>query len=326
MTFILVDAANLFFRIKHAVRGDADTKGAMAVHVCFQAIAKVYHKFDGSHVVFCMEGFDNWREKELLAYKAHRKVEKNMRTAREKEEDDIFFDYMNAFAFYLDEKTNVSVMQVARTEADDVIARWIQLHPKDEHVIISNDSDFFQLLAPNVTIYRAQTNETVTLDSITDDDGQYIVDKKTDAPKSAPDPEWELFKKVMRGDPGDGVGRACLKGTRETKIREAYDNRVVKGYDWNNVMLQEWEDPDTGMRTVEERYKENQKLIDLSMQPDDIKDILATAIIDNVDKPKIPASKIGFGFMKFCDEYALVKLAENPDRHASYLKSGYGDA
>jgi len=326
MKFIHVDASNLFFRIKHAVRGDADTKGAMAVHVCFQAIAKVYHKFEGTHVVFALEGFDNWREKELLAYKAHRKVEKNMRTQREKEDDDIFFEYMNAFSAYLDEKSNVSVLQVRRTEADDVIARWIQLHPDDDHVIISNDSDFFQLLAPNVTIYRAQTNETVTLDSIVDDDGQYVIDKKTNKHKPGPNPEWELFKKILRGDAGDGVGRACLKGMRETKLKEAFDNRIVKGFDWNNVMLQEWEDPDTGMRSVESRYKENQKLIDLSRQPDDIKLLLGEAIIKAADTATIPASKIGFGFMKFCDEYDLSKLAQNPSRHTDYLKAGYGES
>ena len=31
-----------------------------------------------------------------------------------------------------------------------MIAMWIQQHPDDEHIIVSTDSDFYQLLAINV--------------------------------------------------------------------------------------------------------------------------------------------------------------------------------
>ena len=35
---------------------------------------------------------------------------------------------------------------VLEVEADDLIALWIQAHPNDKHVIISSDSDFYQLI------------------------------------------------------------------------------------------------------------------------------------------------------------------------------------
>jgi len=325
MTHILVDFANLAFRVRHVVRGDADTKGGMAMHVCFNAIAKVFEKFEGTHVVIALEGGNIWRTKDLNAYKAHRVVERNMRSAREKEDDEIFFDYINALTEYLDEKTNVSVIKVPECEADDVIARWVQLHPDVDHVILSNDSDFYQLLAPNVRMYKGQTNETVSLRNIIDDNGMQIVDKKTKKPKEGPDPEWELFKKIMRGDPGDGIGRACIKGMRETKLREAYENRTIKGFAWNNVMLQEWEDPDTGTRRVIDRYKENEKLIDLTKQPDEYRTAIGETIVEYAKRDPIPASKIGFGFLKFCNEFDLRKLGEYPEKHTKYLKAGYDD-
>ena len=57
MTYILVDTANMFFRARHVVRGsDIDTKIGMAYHIMFSAINKAYKDFNGSHVVFCLEG------------------------------------------------------------------------------------------------------------------------------------------------------------------------------------------------------------------------------------------------------------------------------
>ena len=37
-------------------------------------------------------------------------------------------------------------MQHKQLEADDLIAGWVQAHPNDNHVIISTDGDFAQLL------------------------------------------------------------------------------------------------------------------------------------------------------------------------------------
>ena len=61
MTFILVDTANTFFRARHVIKGDADTKLGMAMHITLNAIKKAWQDFDGAHVVFCLEG-RSWRK------------------------------------------------------------------------------------------------------------------------------------------------------------------------------------------------------------------------------------------------------------------------
>ena len=61
MTYILVDTANTFFRARHVINGDADIKLGMALHITFNSIKKAWQDFNGSHVVFCLEG-RSWRK------------------------------------------------------------------------------------------------------------------------------------------------------------------------------------------------------------------------------------------------------------------------
>ena len=51
MTYILVDTANTFFRARHVVRGDLDTKVGMAFHITLGSIKKAWQDFEGAHVV-----------------------------------------------------------------------------------------------------------------------------------------------------------------------------------------------------------------------------------------------------------------------------------
>ena len=71
MTYILVDTANTFFRARHVVRGDADIKIGMALHITFNSIKKAWQDFEGKHVVFCLEG-RSWRKDYYKPYKANR--------------------------------------------------------------------------------------------------------------------------------------------------------------------------------------------------------------------------------------------------------------
>ena len=55
MTHILVDTANTFFRARHVVRGDLDTKVGMAFHITLGSIRKAWADFEGAHVVFSVQ-------------------------------------------------------------------------------------------------------------------------------------------------------------------------------------------------------------------------------------------------------------------------------
>ena len=153
MTYILVDTANTFFRARHvSSRGtDLDTKISLAFHILFNSLKKANTMFSGSHVVFCLEG-RSWRKDFYEPYKKNRKVVADKRTEREKEEDDFWWEAFDHFCTFVKENTNCTVLREPTSEADDLIALWIQAHPDDKHVVISSDSDFYQLITPNVSI------------------------------------------------------------------------------------------------------------------------------------------------------------------------------
>ena len=96
MTYILVDTANTFFRARHVVRGDADIKLGMALHITFNSIKKAWNDFGGTHVVFCLEG-RSWRKDFYKPYKANRAETRAAMTVREQEEDKLFWETFDAF-------------------------------------------------------------------------------------------------------------------------------------------------------------------------------------------------------------------------------------
>ena len=198
-TYILVDTANTFFRARHVVRGDIDTKVGMALHITLNSIKKAWNDFNGTHVVFCLEG-RSWRKDFYLPYKRNRQDARDALSPREAEEDKVFWEIFDEFKDFVETKTNCTVMRHPQLEADDLIAGWVQNHPNDNHVIISTDGDFAQLIAPNVKQYNGVANVTITHQGYFDDKGKPVIDKKTKEAKPAPDPQWLLFEKCMRGD------------------------------------------------------------------------------------------------------------------------------
>ena len=52
MKYALIDTANTFFRARHVVRGDLDTKVGMAFHITLNSLKKIRHEFDADLIVF----------------------------------------------------------------------------------------------------------------------------------------------------------------------------------------------------------------------------------------------------------------------------------
>jgi 5'-3' exonuclease len=282
-------------------------------------------RFGIDHVVFCLEG-RSWRKDVYPQYKAHRKVAESSLTEAEAEENKMFWETYDMFTTFLREKTNVSVLRHERAEADDLIARFIHLHPNDEHVIISSDTDYVQLIADNVKQYNGVANQLITLEGYFDDKGKPVKDKKTKEPKLLGDPQFHLFEKIMRGDAGDNVFSAYpgvrTKGSKnKVGLIEAYADRTKQGFNWNNMMLQRWADPDGNEFRVKELYERNKLLIDLTAQPDEIKDKVDACITSGVRVQTTP--QVGVHFMKFCGKYELQKISEQADSYAKWLNSPY---
>jgi len=327
MTYILVDTANTFFRARHVVRGDADIKIGMALHTTFQSIRKAWNDFNGSHVVFCLEG-RSWRKDFYAPYKRNRQETRDALTPSQQEEDKIFWETFDEFTGFLREKTNCSVLQHPQLEADDLIAGWIQAHPKDDHVIISTDGDFAQLISPNVKQYNGVSKTTITHEGYFDEKGKPVVDKKTKAEKPAPNPQWLLFEKCMRGDTSDNVFSAYpgvrVKGTKnKVGLQEAFEDRETKGFNWNNLMLQRWTDHEGNEHRVLDDYSRNVILCDLTAQPPEIKELIGKTIADGISAGK-DISQVGVRLVKFASSYDLNKITEQAETYAKPLNARYG--
>jgi 5'-3' exonuclease len=320
MTYILVDTANTFFRARHVIKGDADIKLGMAFHITLNSIKKAWQDFGGSHVVFCLEG-RSWRKDYYAPYKRNRADARAAKTVKEQEEETLFWESFDKFKEFVSEKTNCTVLQHGELEADDLIAGWIQNHPTDKHVIISTDSDFYQLIAPNVSQYNGVQEHHITHEGVFDKKGKMVIDNKTKEPKAIPDPKWLLFEKCIRGDSSDNVFSAYPK-VRVNKLQEAFKDRDSQGFAWNNLMLQRWVDHNGEEHRVKDDYERNRQLIDLAMQPGDIKDKIIETIKTNIDKEK-NVEQVGIRLLKFCQLYDLKKISDQAQQYAEPLNARY---
>lgn len=325
MTFILVDTSNLFYRARHSVQGNADLKLGMALHITFNSVKKAWQDFDGKHVVFCLEG-RSWRKDYYEPYKKNRAVTRAAMTVKEQEEDKLFWEAYGDFTDFLNEKTNCTVLQHPRLEADDLIAGFIQLHPDDTHIIVSTDTDFQQMISESVSQYNGVADHHITHEGFFDAKGKPVIDKKTGEHKKPFDPEWMLFEKCIRGDTSDNVFSAYpgarTKGTsKKIGLTEAFEDRNTKGYAWNNFLLQKWTDHNGQEHRVLDDYERNRTLIDLTRQPEDVRAIINETITTN-SKPKC-ITQVGSRMIKFCQSYDMRRMIDNIQPFAEPFQANY---
>ena len=330
MNYLIVDTANTFFRARHSAHraSTLEEKVGFAIHVTLGSIYKAWRDQKANHVVICLEG-RSWRKDFYEPYKKNRSVARAALTDAEIEEDEAFWSAFDDLKTFFIEKSNCTVVQHSQLEADDLVAGWIQSHPEDSHTIVSTDTDFHQLLAHNVKQYNGVADELHTLDGIFDGKGKRVVDKKTKEAKVIPDPKWILFEKCMRGDPTDNIFSAYpgvrTKGSsKKVGLQEAFEDRDKQGFNWNNLMLQRWTDHNGLEHRVMDDYERNRILVDLSAQPDDIKQLIAETIATNAVPKDIP--QIGVKFMKFCGKHDLVKIGEQATAYAEFLTAAYPEA
>lgn len=327
MRYLIVDTANTFFRARHSAHRQSDTwdRLGFAIHVTLGSVNKAWRDQKADHVVFCLEG-RSWRKDYYEPYKKNRAVARAALTESEQEEDKLFWEAFDNLKTFLSEKTNCTVLQHPELEADDLIAGFIHAHPNDNHVIISSDTDFYQLLAPNVQQYNGVADELHTLEGILDKKGKPVIDKKTKEPKRIPDPQWILFEKCMRGDPTDNIFSAYpgvrTKGSKnKVGLTEAFADQHKKGYAWNNLMLQRWTDHNGVEHRVLDDYERNRVLVDLTAQPAEIKAKIAETIAAGAVKKSRPM--VGAQFLKFCGKYELNRLSEHSSNYAELLSAEY---
>lgn len=317
--YLHVDSQNCFHRAINVAPRSSDiwTKVGLALHITLSGLKKMQDKFNPDHVVFAAEG-KSWRKEFDTNYKLNRKEKASTRSPEEKEEMEVLYEMINDFLNFVDTQSNSTLLRSQHAEADDYIARWIQTHPEDEHIIISTDSDFFQLLAPNVRQYNPVQELLYTINGVFDSKDNIATDKHGE-PLPTPEPEFLLFQKCIKGDTSDNVFSAYpgarMKSTKKAVgIKEAYDDRVSKGYAWNSFMNHRWTRHDNVEVAVKDAYAHNQVLIDLTKQPAEIIEELDENIFGKEPK-NIPM--VGVHFLRFAAKWDLVHVQRSPE---SYVK------
>ena len=336
-TYIIIDGLNLMFRARHStVRGSSYDKLGLSLHIIFNAIKRAWTAHNGTHLILATEG-RSWRKDFYPQYKQNRQEARNKLTPQEQEEDELFFEAYRDFLDFIRDKTNCTVLHHPRLEADDLIAGWIQNHPDDNHVIVSTDSDFYQLIRDNVVQYNGVTENTITKAGIYNNRGKklaFSIQSNTKIKTTKEDPdfippedwtEYALFLKCIRGDAGDFVFSAYpgarLKGTKNSiGINDAFADRKSKGFNYNNFMLQRWQDHNGQDHLVLDDYERNRRLIDLTYQPDDIRQIINETVSRTTSKD---VSQVGIRLLKFCESYDLKKITESIQQYAEPFQAKY---
>lgn len=316
-SFAYVDYYNLMFRMAHTSgkMADLDDKIGMMMHSMLTSILYLKSKLKVDYVIICKDK-SSWRKDIYPEYKLNRVTKRLKKTIKEQEEDDAILDAANELFEFLRNQTRLPCVYTEKAEADDVISTMITDNKEDTHIIVSTDSDFFQLVSENVMIFNPTDNKYITIHGFFDEKFEPIIDNKTGKQKTLGSPEWMLFQKCIRGDSSDNIKsaypRVRTKGTKnKVGLQEAFDDRNKQEFAWFSIMKHEWEDGFGNKHLVEDLYNRNKKIIDLSNTPDDLKNSIRIDVIEQLEKrDKISATSVGFSFTKFCSKWSLYSVYE----------------
>lgn len=171
--------------------------------------------------------------------------------------EDVYYDECIAAANlckeFFRECTNSSVVEVPRTEADDIIAVFCQESEGVENIILSSDKDFIQLIDENTRLYSPTQKVW----------------------RESEDPDYDLFVKCIRGDKNDNVMSAFPR-VYATRLEKAWNDPL----EMQNLVETVRKD---GVK-VGDALDHNRSLIDLARIPDYIKNDIRAAITKPAQK------------------------------------------
>lgn len=303
--YLVLDVSNLLYRSFYANKNEDDMTTAGMAHHQALALLNKYYKQHKPDKVFMAFDRSNWRKVYTQSdvcyskriYKGHRRQKL---TPAEQAKYTKFCEHLTDFEKIMTEYTSVICLAAAGVdgrglEADDLIAGVVQkYHSTHEIIIVSADKDLMQLLRfPSVTLMDPATDKNRTLDEYNND------------------ADYFMFEKCLRGDMGDNVGSAFPR-IRSTRIELAYKDP----YEREQVLQSTWINENSEERLVKTIFNENKLLMDLTMQPADIKELMNKTIDEAVANP---GKFSHFQFLRFCGKYQLKKVSEQIEQYVPML-------
>lgn len=326
--FLVFDATNILYRsfyasikdYRHQITGvktfiDVDDEedeltqrgdniSGMVLASALFTFNKIYKKFKPKYGSVMAFDKPSWRVKYTTSdlclsgwvYKGRRR--QNM-TKEEELVYQKFKEHKAEFEEIIYELTNIICLRGNLLEADDLIARFVQLMEGNEIVIVSSDKDYLQLLTQDgVYLYNSHDQKFRDLSDFDND------------------PEYFLFTKLIRGETGssgDNI-QSALPRVRSTRIKKAYNDvyemEQLKNTTWTNENKKEFR--------VGDLMEENRLLMDLTQQPEPIINKM-DQIIDYELNRKRRFHK--FKFLKEVTKLGLNSISKNIDSIVPFLNN-----
>lgn len=225
---LLIDTNNLSMRCLFALAYDpTDTSFTIYKNAFLTSLCKSVRQFKPNKIIFCMEGFHNWRRDVFTDYKCSRAPGREASPV----DFDAFFQMNNEFIEDSSKSLqNCLFLKVHRLEADDLIALTTKYMPQWDITLISTDKDFYQLHKyPNFKQWDPIKNKFI----------QVI------------DPNVALMQKIITGDKSDDIPQ-LKKGVGPKTVEKI----LIEG-------LQDW----LTKNDLQQRFDENRRLIDFDFIP-----------------------------------------------------------
>jgi hypothetical protein len=285
-TNLLVDLSNITFVAYFANKKEFTRE--LLFHKVLESIFIVANEYKVDGIMVACDSPNVWRRETYTDYKGKRDLN------RDENYEDVKSVIIELKEFF-NECTSIPAVSVDHAEADDIIAVFVQsMEDKEDRatVIYSNDGDFFQLA----------TNERVFFHSPIKAKGftEYNPDRR----------DFDLFVKCIRGDTGDNVPSAFPR-VRVTKLEAAWNDKTEM------VNLMETV-PKGASDRVKDAYERNRILIDLTCQPQKVRDAVSAEIT------RAAAGEYGaynqIKFRKFLAHNSLKNIASNITRYSKIFQ------
>ena len=284
-TNLIFDLSNLAFIIHHSVlkKNNGDFSKEYLLFRIIQTIKYIALEYKADGIIVACDSPNVWRREFFPEYKAH----------RDKLRDPYYDDVKEVIidlAKFFNEYTLIPALSVSQAEADDIIAVICQtsIH---KNVIVSSDKDFIQLIDHKTKLYSPTLKK----------------ERETE------DKEFELFEKCIRGDRGDNIPSA-FPNVRKVRLKKAWDDdKNNNSYEMVNLMETIKDDV-----KVKDAFERNKKLIDLTQQPELVKNKIITSI-NNIAVKKYNNLKL----LRFIGEHDLKGVSDEFLMHKYIFKKSY---
>lgn len=230
---LVIDYNNFAMRAKSKDPGlsNRDGIGTGVVYTMLKMLKSMAERFKSASIILVEDsGLDRNRLEFYPEYKRDRRDKKKERTEEEQELYAEFVRQRERFLLYAG-KCGIKHLKVKYKEADDLIAclGHIANHSKPftykgnlQHkiVVVSTDRDYVHMVSPCIDLWSPLKDTYYTYDDI--------------------DPNLELFKKSMEGDPGDGI--SGIPGVGTGTIEKAFEDFGWKGKKYDHTLPEALDD------------------------------------------------------------------------------------